>query len=130
MVEQELDLVVIYAVGDASGPSAGDVKIGLSIRRAFAEEIKVMRGYRSAELTVHFAHVIRGRSCGLRLKTALECELKDHGRHVRNSWWQASDVVSCAVVRLAKGEHIRLMTADEATALELEKLHKKMDDQL
>ena len=129
-VERELDLVVLYAAGDATGPSAGDVKIGLSVRRAVPEELKSMRSYRSSEIVVHFAHVITGRGRGLRLKTALEYELGCRGRHLRNSWWNAGGIVSDLVIQLAGDERIDLMTADEARALELEKLHKKMDDML
>jgi hypothetical protein len=119
LAELELDLVVIYAIGDGDGPLRGEVKIGLSSRRAFAEEVKAARVYRSSEVVTHFAHVVRGRAVGLRLRSALEASLRSTGRHKRNSWWAISGDDACVrVLECARTEKIELLTDSEAAVIE------------
>lgn len=120
LVDSQLDLVVLYAVGDAGGLSAGEIKIGVSTRQAFREEIKKMSNYRSSDLVIHMQTIISGREEAVRLKTAALATFDDRGLTYR-SWRRANgDEVRGIISKLAATYGVRLMTEEQAAVLERE----------
>ena len=124
IVDARLELSVLWAVGDASGPCASEVKIGVSTRKAYADEIKKMGNYRSAEVVTRYETIISGRGRAELLKTALLATLEDRGLTFRS--WRRANVgeLSDIVAKLATTYRVRLMTHDEAVALEHEVFDK------
>ena len=52
-VEQELEITVVYAIADRDGPLAGEIKIGVSSRKAYPGELEKFRTYRATEIVAH-----------------------------------------------------------------------------
>lgn len=118
LLDRRLELTVLYAIGDASGPCAHHVKIGVSTRDAFAAEIKKAGVYRSAEIAVRFEAIVSGRGKAEMLKTALLAALGDRGL-AHNSWRMATDGELAAIVgKLSATYGVPVMTREEAIALE------------
>lgn len=119
LVERELDLKVLYCIGDETGPLAGEISLGVSSRKSFAGAIETAQRWRSEKLTVHFQHIIRGEGPLLRLRSELETVWRPSWR--RGSWWEKSgQAAALEVVSLAASERIPLLT--EADAVELEQV--------
>lgn len=124
LMDRRLELTVLYAVGDATGPCADHVKIGVSTRDAFAEEMRTMRKYRSAEVVTRFETIISGRGKAEMIKTALLAALEDRGL-VHRSWRMSTEQMLASVVgRLAQTYRVPIMTREQAIALE----HKTYDE--
>lgn len=124
IMDRRLELTVLYAVGDASGPCVDHVKIGVSTRDAFADEVRKMSNYRSAEVVTRFEAIISGRGKAEMLKTATLAALEDRGL-VHRSWRVSTeDALASVVRRLAGTYRVKLMTREEAVALE----HKTYDE--
>lgn len=118
-VERELELTVLYAVGDADGPLSGEVKIGISGRKAFEEEMRAIRGYRSRDIARHIEVVIRGKGRAAMVKSAVEQYLRTRDRHIRAAWWRAeADDLAAQCDSIARALSIPLMSHDEAVLLE------------
>lgn len=120
--------MIIYAIGDADGPLSNEIKIGLCSRKSYQQEIYNARLYRSADLAVHFASIVRGKAAGARLKTAMETKLRTACQHKKGSWWIASAQRARSILFEAVAEErISLLTEDGAKALEREALARKME---
>lgn len=127
-VERELDLVVLSAVGDAEGPQAGYVRLAVSSRKSFETMVENFALYRAYPVVAHMAHVVSGKTAGLRVKSAIETRLKMGGRHARASWFRVDgpEVLKLSAV-IAEQERVALMTAAQADERELKALAKIMD---
>lgn len=118
LVDLRLELVVLYAVGDADGPCAGHVKIGVSTRAAYASEMKTLRNYRSSEVVTKYETIVSGKGRAELLKTALLAALGDKGFAYR-SWRSANDGEIAAIVgNLSTTYGVALLSHDDAIALE------------
>lgn len=127
-VERSLDLVVVYAIGDATGPAVDHLRFGVSARKSFATLMENFALYRSAPIVAHVECVVSGKAAGLRLKSAVEASLKENGRHIRASWFRVSGEEALrAMVEQSAGEGVRVLTQDEASELEQKALNKLMD---
>lgn len=130
-VERELELRVIYAIGDASGALANEVRLGVSSLRAYPDVLKAAQTWRSEPIREHFAHVIRGAAMASHLRSNVETMLRSSGVHKRASWWLVDGAtVEDAVVSAAESSGVRLLTRTEAAGLEMERMHEIMTDVL
>lgn len=101
--------------------------IGVYSREGFETEKKDAQKFRAAPLAIHFAHVVRGNAKSTWLRTSLEYELKQMGCHIDRSHWRVKGHEAAALVRkLAADEGIRLLTAEEAIALEKQRYDEIM----
>lgn len=117
LVERELDLKILYCIGDEAGPLAGEISLGVSSRKTFAGAIETAQRWRSEKLAVHFQHIIRGEGPLLRLRAELESSWRPSWR--RGSWWEKSgQAAALEVVTLAASERIPLLTDEDAAELE------------
>lgn len=118
LLDRRLELTVLYAIGDASGPCVHHVKVGVSTRDAFAAEIRKAGVYRSAEVAVRFEAIVSGRGRAEMLKTSLLAALGDRGL-AHNSWRLGTDAELHAIVgKLSRTYGVPVMTREEAVALE------------
>jgi hypothetical protein len=121
--DRELELRILYCVGDEAGPLAGEISLGISSRRALGGALETAQRWRSEKLIVHFQHVIRGEGALLRLKAALESNWRPGWK--RGSWWEKdANAAKLEVVALAAEERIPLLTDAEADELEAKKLQE------
>jgi len=119
--EDELDLCVLYAIGDASGPLANEVRLGVASRKSFAQQIKQIQMFRSREIAIRLDVVVRGKARAEQLKTSLAAHLKEGGRQSLVGFWRvlSNDAELASIVAaLAYDENIETMTQDQAIALE------------
>lgn len=127
--EKAAEIVVLWAIGDASGPLNGEVKFDLNGRRSFKADVQSrMRTYRSRETATRVEVYIRGECSGLRLKTAVEHRLHELGCGCeRPGWFRAAGIIAGIVTECAEIEGVRLLTEDQAREVELRELEKIMD---
>lgn len=126
--EQKADIVVLWALGDLDGPLADEVKIGLCKRRAFQSQVYAMRAARSRALAHRIEVYVRGEGAGLRLKTAIVEHLRELGHEIDEPWFRARpDVLQTTLVEMALSEGVRLLSDDEAKAIEQNEINKLMD---
>lgn len=124
-VDAKLELCVLWAARDVDGPSAGEVKIGVSTRSAIREEIKKMRQYRAADVVVVFEAIISVRGKAEQVRKGVLNALAANGRAYK-SWRTATDGELIATVgKVAATVGVRLMSKDEAVALEHEEFDKR-----
>lgn len=117
-VDSRLELVVLYAVGDVTGPCAHHVRIGVSTVASYAEEMRQMRRYRSADIATRYEAFISGKGKAEVLKTALLATLGDKGFAFK-SWRSATDGELSAIVgKLSATYRVRIYTQQEAAELE------------
>lgn len=127
-VERDLDFVVLYAAGDVDGPLAHEMRIGVSGRKAFDEEMKALRTYRSTGVAVHMAHIISGRAAAGLVRSSVEDVLRQLGRHRRGSWWIAAPDEAARLVSASADIHrVALMTGVDADRREREAINREMD---
>jgi hypothetical protein len=123
LVERELDLKVLYCVGDEAGPLAGEVSLGVASRKTFAGAIETAQRWRSEKLAIHFQHIIRGEGPYQRLRAELENLWRPSWR--RGSWWEKSgQAAALEVVSLAAAQRIPLLTDADAVELEQRKFQE------
>lgn len=124
LVDTNLELCVLWAARDADGPSAGEVKIGVSTRSAIREEVKKMRQYRAADVIVVFEAIISVRGKAEQVRKGVLNALVANGRAYK-SWRTATDGELIATVgKVAATVGVRLMTKEEAVALEHEEFDR------
>lgn len=120
-VEAELDVVILYAVGDTHGPLSHELRIGLSGAKAYPDEIKTVQTYRSAPIQIYGEFRICGLGNGRRLRAAVEAHLREKGSHVNRSWWRCGGAEFCSLVNtLAADERIKLRSTEEIETLRAE----------
>lgn len=126
LAEQRAEIAVLWAIGDADGPLANEIKIGVNKRRSFqADIIYRMRGYRSRNLAHRVEVYIRGECAGLRLKTAVVQRLHELGCGLEKpDWFRAGSIIAGIVTECAAIERVTLLTEDDARAIELQELEK------
>lgn len=118
-VERELELRVLYAVGDEAGPLANEISLGVASRRSLAGALEIAQRWRSEKLMVHFQHVIQGEAVLLRLRAAIEDEWRKDGRAKRGSWWRVGAYdVARGVRMIAESETVPLLTEQDAVEME------------
>lgn len=117
LVEQRLELTVLYAIGDACGPSVNYVKIGVSTSKAYRSEIKCAAVYRHAPLVTRYEGIISGRGKAEAIKGRVLHELSKFGCDYQ-SWRIANERDLEAIVGLiARKANVRIMTREEAEVL-------------
>lgn len=126
LVDARLELVVVWAIGDASGPAAdaGEVKIGVSTRASFDDHVKQMGKYRAADVKVYFETIVSGKGRGEMLKTALLATLGDRGFSYRSFRRATVGEIDAIIGNLSRTYRVKLYTHDEAVALEHETFEK------
>lgn len=125
------DIAVLWALGDLDGPLAGEVKIGLTTRRAFQAQASAMRAARSRQLAKWVEVYMRGQAPGLRLRAALEHHLTAHGMEIGRPWFRVDhDQLPSIVSLLAASENVRLITEDDAKEIEQREFAKLMDESI
>ena len=127
-IEQELDLQIFYIIGDANGPLADEVRIGFTKRAAYPDFRKKFQLYRSRKIQEHIAICIAGEGTARRIKAAIQIRLIEDWRKISERWWKATDKEIQDMMRdIIESEEIRVLSDDEADALEVKKLGAVMD---
>lgn len=129
LAESRANIVVLYAIGDASGPLTGEVRIGVSKRRAYQSDvISRMKNFRSRPIAIHVEAYIRGEAAAARLLTAVRNRLADLGvEDHEHGWFRASEIIAGIVAESSKIEGVRTMNVEEAIEIERSEYHKIMD---
>lgn len=127
--EQRAEIVVFYALGDADGPLAHEVKIGIRKWRTYQSDIVYrMRAYRSREIAHRVEVYVRGDAAALRLKTAVFARLNEDGYGLgRPDWFRVGANLGEVIRAVAADERISLFSEDEAREIEQRELEKLME---